>query len=293
MPLVLVVGVGFSILLAAFVLQGMQQGGPYWLKALLNAMAHPHGSWIKRTALKAAALIGSGLVWIYHVVMHALSVATSHAMHQATQWFDSVANTILHSAATFQTFAEDTAASFERLVSHTIPRAVHKAIAVPLHEVRLGLRDLHRTYEQLRRYARGIDRLVARRVLPAIRAAEHAIAVTIPRELGRIRARERAAERAIRHPSRAWIKRIWRAGWVLVGAGLMVRFLTRKFPYLFCRNSTNALKAVCGMDSLLLDALLLETTAIVGAISVVEFAKDLQEVEGEAVDLLRGLIKEL
>src|SRR5205814_6090636 len=97
-------------------------------------------------------------------------------------------------------------------------------------------RDFHHLRERLRAFQRGIDTLIAHRILPAIRAAERAIAVTIPRELGRIRHRVGTLEDRLTHPSRAWLKRIARAMWGVALLGLVVRVLARRFPWLFCRQ---------------------------------------------------------
>lgn len=57
-------------------------------------------------------------------------------------------------------------------------------------------------------------------------------------------------------------------------------------------NIGKTARRLCGFDSSLLDLLLLETVAIVGAVSVVEFGKELQAIEGEAVTLLGSFITE-
>jgi hypothetical protein len=280
-------------LLSTLVLWGMLQGSQSWLTTLLTRLAHPHGNFLTKTALYPFTKAVEGVLSIIHSVEHTISVAAVHGMSAVAHWFDGLARWTLYNATIAANFAEETARAFERLTAHTIPRIVAKAIAVPLHEVRVGLRHTEAELAQLRRYARGIDTLVRDRVWPQVRRIAHAVDITLPRTIGRVRTRVGAAERAISNPSARWVKAIWKRGWILVGAGLMVRFLVRKFPYLFCRNSTNALKAVCGLDTSLLDSLLLDATAIVGAISVVEFAEALLEVEDEALQVFRGLIREL
>lgn len=289
MPVVLVAAIGLSFLLTGATIYGMQRGQQDWLTPLINALAHPHGSFLRRTALRVASVVVAAAAWVVREVVHAMSLAASHAMGGIAHWIDGLGGWVTHVVTTVGQLAEDTAYGFERLVTHTIPREIHSATRPLWRGIDHLERDFHHLRERLRAFERGIDRLIAHRILPAIRAAEHAIAVTIPRELGRIRARERAAERAIRHPSRAWIKGIWRAGWVLVGAGLMVRFLTRRFPYLFCRNSTNALKAVCGMDTSLLTALLAGTVAL-NEVNLRDFCRTLQAVEGEIVREIHGFV---
>lgn len=51
-------------------------------------------------------------------------------------------------------------------------------------------------------------------------------------------------------------------------------------------------RRLCGLDSLLMDALLLDTVLIVGAISVVDFAEGLLAIEDEAVKILGVAIRE-
>jgi hypothetical protein len=277
-------------LLSTMVLYGMLQGSQSWLTTLLNRLAHPQGNFITRAALYPVTKAAQGVISVLHSVEHTMSVAAVHGMGAVTRWFDGLARWLTHNAIVAGNFAEEVASGFERLTTHTIPRAVAKAIAVPIHEVRVGLRHTEAELAQLRRYARGIDTLVRDRLWPALRRVAHAVDVTLPRSLGRVRARVGAAERAIARPSNRWIKAIWRRGWILVGAGLMVRFLVKKFPWFFCRNTTNAAKAICGMDNLLLDALLAETILLTQPINLRDLVKELESIEGAVVDELRGFI---
>lgn len=57
-------------------------------------------------------------------------------------------------------------------------------------------------------------------------------------------------------------------------------------------NIGRTARRICGMDTSLLNLLLQDGLAILGAVSVVEFAKDLQAIENEAIAVLGGLIKE-
>lgn len=59
-----------------------------------------------------------------------------------------------------------------------------------------------------------------------------------------------------------------------------------------CRNVTKAGRAVCRTDASLLESLLGDTLAIVGVISVVEFANGLLAIEDEAVKILGAGIRE-
>jgi hypothetical protein len=57
-------------------------------------------------------------------------------------------------------------------------------------------------------------------------------------------------------------------------------------------NIGKVARRLCGLDGALVDLLLLETTLIVGAVSVVEFAEALLVIEDEALKIAHTLIKE-
>ncbi len=65
------------------------------------------------------------------------------------------------------------------------------------------------------------------------------------------------------------------------------------FSWVRCSKVGRAGRQVCGMDESLLESLIADTLLVVGAISIVEFAKALQAVEGEAVAGLKGFVREL
>lgn len=63
--------------------------------------------------------------------------------------------------------------------------------------------------------------------------------------------------------------------------------------WLRCARVGRVGRAVCGMNDGLLESLLADALLVVGAISIVEFAKELQTVEDEVVRALRGFVREL
>ncbi len=290
MALPLIPLIGFGFLLTWFVLYGMTHGLQTWLASFLNALAHPQGSLWKRTALLPVSLVAGATLYVFRTVGHSISQAAAHGVARVAHYVASWAIWIQHNAVALGNFAEDTAVGFERLVGHTIPHIVARAIAVPIHEVQIGLRHTERELAQLRRYATGIDRLVRDRVWPQLRRVAHAVDITLPRTIGRVGARVGAAERAISHPTNRWVKAIWKRGWILVGAGLMLRFLVKKFPHLFCRNVTKTAKALCNpVNNLLVDLLLGEAVA---AFVLTDICTTVKAIEGLA-DVASPLLLEL
>jgi hypothetical protein len=183
--------------------------------------------------------------------------------------------------------------SVERLATVVLPRELHRVtrpISRKASKALAGALAAGLAVRHLRHY---VERLYTHTIRPAIRHAEHAIDVTIPRDLGRIRSRIRDAERSITHPSTRWLRRTAAAMWGAALLGLMVRTLARRFPWLFCRKVKNVGGRICGLDPGLLESLLLDTVLITGTVSVVAFARELQAIEGEAVSLLGAFIDEL
>lgn len=289
----LILLVPFGLVLAWLVLFGMHRSINDWLVPFLTGLLHPHGSFLTRAALKPFSVSARGVLWLVNRVDHAITKAASHSTAAIAHWLNGLTSWVTHLFNAAESFALDVEHAFGRIVHHTIPHAIHAAVAPVAHTARLGLREAEQVAHRLRVYARGIDRLLHDRILPGIRALERTVEVTIPRALGRIRTRVRALEHDLTHPSRAWLKRLARSMWAVALFGLVIRTLARRFPWLFCRKTKTVGGRLCGLDQGLLNALLLDTLILSGTISVVAFARELQAIEGAALAIMREGIDEL
>jgi hypothetical protein len=89
------------------------------------------------------------------------------------------------------------------------------------------------------------------------------------------------------------LKKAEKALAVGASAALVLTALKRMgLGWLRCSNVTKTGKRLCGLDSGLLDALLIGTTLFVGGISLREFAKELEAVTEEAAGLIHGFIRD-
>jgi hypothetical protein len=84
----------------------------------------------------------------------------------------------------------------------------------------------------------------------------------------------------------------------LLGVGGLAALITATFggeivKMLRCGNVRKFGPQVCGVNANLLEGLFADAALVVGAISIVEFAKALQAVEGEAVKMLESVVTEL
>ena len=154
--------------------------------------------------------------------------------------------------------------------------------------VKIAARATATTVERVVTKRIGITRADVEALIRKAVAATGAIAVPIPHILPRLRDLERTAENDA--------KRLRRLGWAgaFTGAvGLVLAALARLgLNWIRCRNVKDAGRAVCRLDTSLLNELLTDGLLFFGAVSVVEFAKELRTIEDEAVKVLGGLVRE-
>src|SRR5437899_1747970 len=209
MPLV----IPFGVILIGLVLLGLALTVKVWANAMIRVFAAGHSGGIIRIITLPLTLISRVVTPGINYVTHELTKAASHYMHPLARWFTALADESFATALAVGLFAERTAIGFERLTTVVLPREIGRAVRPVERKAAkaLGLAGL--TAAALERFARGIDRLIHRDVLPQIHRLTHAIDTTIPRELGRVRSRVGQLERDLTHPSSTWLTRIAEAMW--------------------------------------------------------------------------------
>lgn len=289
------------LVLAPFLISGL-----VFLAALvLIALNHTFNAWFGSQTQTG----NTGGLWgalqtiltapIRAIVGTAQKVARTTVSHWAlahvkpiTRWFHALAVLTGGTFAEIANISIDTKNALERLVHVTIPRIVGKEIAPIKSLARKGLN----TATLARQLGLALSNDLAHFkgfVFGQIKALHHAIDVTLPKEIGRIGAGEKALEREIPVGLRSRLKSLEK--YVFGGAivGLIIRTLARRFPWLFCRNVQNVGKRVCGMNQNLLQALLADTAVISGAISIVELAKACQALTPVVESALKDFIAEV
>lgn len=113
-----------------------------------------------------------------------------------------------------------------------------------------------------------------------VRVVRQAIAVPLPR-VGRL---EREAG-ALGHRIGQLARRVTPAA---LAAATIATLARVGLGWVRCSRVKDAGKAVCGMDSGLLESLLADTALIVGTVSLVEFARGMQDVTAEVVQPIRA-----
>jgi hypothetical protein len=141
-------------------------------------------------------------------------------------------------------------------------------------------------------HAVGVAERRGARALGKVRALAVATAATIAHELPKIHGRLRSGERVMERLGRR-VKRLEKAFAPAAFAALVVAaFVRLGLGVLRCPRFLKAAKRTCGMDPSLLESMLLDTTMILGAISLVEFAHELQSVVEPVESGIRHLIRE-
>src|SRR5258705_9989411 len=96
LPLIPVIGLGF--LVTFVVLYGMTHGLQTWLASLLNALAHPQGSFWKVAALKAVGALVNASTYVFRAVGHAISQSAAHGTARVAHYFGGLTLWITHNA---------------------------------------------------------------------------------------------------------------------------------------------------------------------------------------------------
>lgn len=279
-----------ALLLVGLVLLALTHSANTWAKALLRATAARHGGGLLGILTLPARLIAHVVLPALSYVSHKISAAATHYMHPVASWLGAMA----HREALLQqaraALAGEVAHGIERGIDVVLPRQVQRGIDRLRHRLdrrlaRLGGRliALGVGLAALRRFAHGIDRLLHHRLIPGLRHAEHAVDVTLPRSIAREGHRIGALERELRHPSRAWVNRIARRAWAYPLAGLVTAYLFKRFRWLFCRNTTRGLKALCGLPSSIVDVLLGEALGLLLVVDICDTMRALETI-GEAFE---------
>lgn len=288
MPLVLApLLLGFGVVAAFIVLYGLSQASQAVTGSKQPAEQGGLWGWIKHGL--SLTPIGVGVELIATVLGEANKRFRTTISHWAdahlrplTAWFVALGTLILHTFRGLGAFAEATERAIAHLTTVVVPREAHRAAAKPLGVARSAARTGSHALARARSAEAEAERLFgrARRGIDALR---HDVTRTIPREIHRVRAAEKALEREIPAGLKGRLRALERA--VAFGslAAVVLRVLARRFPWLFCRKVKTAGQLVCGLDNDLFNAILQDALLIGGTVSLVEFAREMVDVTEQAV----------
>ena len=237
----------------------------------------------------------------------ALEGQVGNSFHKLARLTENIGRQIEHNATAVQVL---TTALLGQTLGGTLATLVHRLTRQQSHtqvQVKQATVKAHSAAKSASQAASAAQvRTQGHKITANTKAIEHVVghavpiavpgAIPIPAghtgELPNIRAKLREAEQAA---SRAWDWIKTHRGSVITGVatgvvGLALGKLGAGWTR--CSNWNRYGKAICRADSSLIDNLLGDALAIVGTVSLVEFIREAQAVETEAVDALRFFIRE-
>src|SRR5213595_2806425 len=96
MPLIFPAEIAWVAMIAAVGAYLLYRTETMWLRPLVLALQHPHGSWWKRVVLKPLALVASATLYVEKHVRLALSHFAAGSLHLLTRWFNGLAASFHH-----------------------------------------------------------------------------------------------------------------------------------------------------------------------------------------------------
>lgn len=292
MPLLLPLAVPFFALIAALVLAGLSKSA-----------AAQHGSSNSGTFWDTI----TGRTYLHQLSGFAASFArwivsrfAASQLRLLTRWFIAMGTLTLGWFLGNAAFSEAVVEALERIEHRGDPKARAKAQTANRHAIHAGHTATHANVHA-RSVGHALDRHKAR-VNPQLRHLTHATTVALPRDIARVRHRERWAEKQlwkVRDRAKSledgaiktweWIRDHPDGAITGAFAGAVAIALTRLgLDSIRCRSLRNLYNnRGCNMWSEL-EGLLAAATLVVGALSLVEMAREEQKVVGEAAKIVRG-----
>lgn len=205
-------------------------------------------------------------------------------------WFDGLTMLVRGIEGTLLSYAATTADAIDNLARVVFPNAIATAVKPVGRTARQALREARRGYSLAR---------AARAKAAAAAAAAAAGLTRIRHRVGELDASLRWARDRVRGLTdrvgriSARLSKVEKAVAFAALAGVVVKVLARRFPWLFCRRTNLLGKRVCGMDADYLEALLGTALVVTSALSLAEMARALRGPTGLVSDALPNLIREL
>lgn len=244
--------------------------------------------------------VGDLSVKLARYVARGISDYVFNATLIAVRWFAALLQTVQHVFESALAWPIELFRMQEWLIVHGIPNAIRAAI-----------RGIHGSVTYVTKVLPALRSTVYKFPKLTKKLAQQVIVAALPGLLlGNLRIRHwierliRAVAiplihalprpRAIPIPSLHKLFRRWSAAWLLSSgvAALALALGKLGLGWIRCRNVTRLGRRVCGMDSSLLDTLLLDALTVFSVVSVVEFTKDLRAIEDEAIGVMGKLVRE-
>ncbi len=219
------------------------------------------------------------LVDVDHYVQRQLDQFQAMSEHAMVYTFGKMIELSQWTAITVERLASDTWHGLThrvQTVTHTITERIVHTVVKPITKVVTATTGITRaTYNTLTHRVSALEA----HVRTIARAATGAVALPFPR-IGQLEREAASASKWLR-------KHRWLAAYTTLAALGAAVLSKLGLGFLRCTNFRKAGKRACGMDASLLESLLADTLLVVGTLSLVEFATEMETVTAEVAPLLR------
>jgi hypothetical protein len=248
--------------------------------------------------------------WIVHLadwISNRMAEAYTPLARQAVNWFGGIGDFVKHFMETALNAPLDLIVFARWLLERELPRLIHAlptSVSQLVHDMSKALHKITAEIPRLERYAKAAALAAATGILAPFVAAMPALGWLRHHLAAIVRAAAHAGGAVLPwadlpdikkwlHANRAKITRLEALLGIAGAAALVGRALGGvSAKCIRSGNISRVAKRLCGLDTSLVDTLLLDSLAIVSAISVVEFAEALLEIESEAIKIMGAGIKE-
>lgn len=281
--------VAAPLILAALVIYGMNAGNQNWMQSVYDAWERRHLQMPPTLVKTLKSFVPFGIRRAVGEARASLSRYTVASMGALVVWLNGADNLLKGIFLGHYSFAAAVAGAIERIRTVELPFEVQRGVAPVRRSAREALRRATRALARARaaRLAAAAATGIAIGVGRRSRAADR----RIERALERFRNRFRTVERTLRrHAGSLRALRRW-ASYAAI-AGVVMRVLARRLPWLFCRRVKRWNTNMCRVNDDWITAWLEGSLILWGGLSIEEFVRDAQGLAGFTVAQIENLIRE-
>lgn len=288
MPVAIEIGADLLLLCALIVLVGLAKGLDYtfvaflkWLGGRIRGLHIP----LTHIGIPGTGAVGGALENAANWMHNQIGVGVLALEHTAVYFWHALGRLAALLGDQLKGLAYDLLWVYHRVEKFTVPYwidrlqrwVIRQLVAFAHHPIRY----LRHAVADVQHGAVAVARIAV--------AAPGALARTPPWIGKRIGALEREVT-GLENGRFRWLERLALGG---LATGVALRLLQRVAPWVRCRNVARVGRRLCASDPGLLDSLLADLLVIAGTISVVEFARECQDVAPPLEDGLHYFLREL
>jgi len=239
------------------------------------------------------SIIASPVNAVYHWMNAEFAAAEAGLDRRISNYFHQLAKLVRWVGQEIEAHANLLYTLSTILLGSGLTAAIRAALALLHTQVNAVSASFTHLYRAFIRPIYGELHALERWTYPRVKALDHAIDVTIPRDIAGLRARTKALEDRASSALAELTKLNGLLG-IAAMTGLIAAVISRLgIGWTRCDNAGKLGKSVCGMHPNLLESLIAGALVVASPISIVDLAKACQAFEGDVEDGIKWFVREL